>query len=151
MDGEQQRTILGVLRKWAVARQAGRPARRALTPDEVMRLDQDGIVEVGAHTTNHSMLSVLPEDAQKSEIIQSKRMLEEWLGRDVKTFAYPYGGKLDYTCETARIVQEVGFRCACSNYHAHIYPWTDRYQLPRFLVRDWSGEEFEKRVSKYFV
>jgi peptidoglycan/xylan/chitin deacetylase (PgdA/CDA1 family) len=151
MTWEAQRNVLGTLQKWAGVGPAGRPARYALTPDEVMQLDQGGIVEVGAHTTNHPMLSALPADAQKAEIIQGKRMLEEWLGRGVKTFAYPYGDRPDYTRETVRIAREVGFGCACSNFEAHIYPWSDRYQLPRFVVRDWSGEEFEKRLSKYFV
>ncbi|MEI8138437.1 MAG: polysaccharide deacetylase family protein [bacterium] len=150
MTCEQQQHVLDTLQKWAGVGSVGRSARRVMTPNEVMRLGQGGIVEVGAHTANHPMLSALPVDAQKSEIIQGKQMLEAWLGRDVNLFAYPYGDKPAYTRETVRIVHEAGFNCSCSNYDGHLYPWTNRYQLPRFVVRNWGGEEFERRLLEYF-
>jgi len=131
--------------------QQNRSNPRAMTPAEVIKLDQIGIVEIGAHTVNHSMLSALSPSDQKSEIIQGKRMLEDMLEREVETFAYPYGDRTDYTLETVRLVREAGFACACSNFEGHTYPWTDRFQLPRFLVRNWDGDEFERRLDEFIL
>src|ERR1019366_3437192 len=48
----------------------------------------DGGAELGAHTVSHPHLDELPARAAASEIGDSRRQLEEHLGRNVATFAY---------------------------------------------------------------
>ncbi len=59
--------------------------------DEVKRLSDSGLVEIGSHSIDHLQLSALPEIIQKFQIIESKKILEAKIGKSVTSFAYPYG------------------------------------------------------------
>lgn len=146
----ERREALDELLAWAGAEPLGRPIHRALSPDEVFRLAEGGLVEIGAHTVTHPILSALPATAQRDEIRGSKARLEEILGRQVTGFSYPYGARTDYTRETVAIVRESGFAYACSNFADLVWRGTDRFQLPRFLVRNWDGDAFARWLRKAF-
>jgi len=148
---EERQKALEELRAWAGAEPAGRPSHRALSPDEVIQLTNDDLVEVGAHTVSHSVLSALPMAVQRAEIEKSKARLEEIQGRTVTSFSYPYGSPSDYTGETVAGVKEAGFDCACSNFQGKVRMGIDPYQLPRFLVRNWTGREFESRLKEFWI
>jgi peptidoglycan/xylan/chitin deacetylase (PgdA/CDA1 family) len=116
----------------------------------VVRLARGELIEVGAHTVTHSVLSALPAAAQRDEIQRSKAHLEEILGHAVSNFAYPYGTRSDYTAGTVAVVQEAGFASACSNFAGVVRHGTDRFQLPRVLVRNWTGDEFARQLKEWF-
>lgn len=66
-------------------------AEMALTWDQTRELSRDPLVTIGAHTVNHRNLLTLPEPDARWELAESKRLLEERLGRPVQHFAYPFG------------------------------------------------------------
>jgi peptidoglycan/xylan/chitin deacetylase (PgdA/CDA1 family) len=146
----ERRKALDELLTWASADPTSRPTHRILAPDELVRLAEGGLVEVGAHTQTHSVLSALPVVMQKSEIMGSKACLEEILGHPVTSFAYPFGSRSDYARETVAILRDAGFTYACSNFGDVVWRGTDRFQLPRVLVRDWDGNEFSERLQRWF-
>ena len=82
--------------------------------------------------------------------MESKRRLEDILSAPVPSFSYPCGEPVHYTSETVALVKEAGYRYACSNYMGTVHWRTPRYQIPRLMVRDWSGDEFERRLSALF-
>jgi glycosyltransferase involved in cell wall biosynthesis/peptidoglycan/xylan/chitin deacetylase (PgdA/CDA1 family) len=143
----ERRKILNELLAWASAKPEGRPAYRILTQQEVVALVRGGLVEVGAHTVTHPVLSTLPTALQRDEIQQSKTSLEKILGRPITSFAYPYG---DYTAETVPNVREAGFACACSTLPGVVEQDTERFQLPRVQIEDWDGQEFSRKLSLWF-
>jgi peptidoglycan/xylan/chitin deacetylase (PgdA/CDA1 family) len=145
----QRRSIVDDLRAWAGGASKARPAHRTLSPEEVIRLAEGQLVEVGAHTVNHPMLSALPLSTQQDEIRQSKAQLEEILGARVGSFSYPHGMPGHYTEETATVVREAGFACACSSQPGTLGLDTDPFQIPRVVVQDWDGESFERRMKKW--
>ena len=104
-------------------------------------------MEVGAHTVTHPTLSTLPVTLQHDEILESKVRLEQILGRQVHSFSYPHG---DLSAETATIVRDAGFTCACSSSAGIVRRSTDRFRLPRVPVADWDGQEFTRRLSRWF-
>jgi peptidoglycan/xylan/chitin deacetylase (PgdA/CDA1 family) len=114
---------------------------------EVEALEQGGVIEIGAHTVTHPFLSALPAAWQRDEIKDGKAFLEELLGHPVTSFAYPYG---DYTAETTALVREAGLKCACSTVADTVWRRSDCFQLPRVEVKDWDGEEFAARLSRWF-
>jgi len=144
-----QRIALDALMKWAGTEPICRQTHRVLTANEVRLLAKDGLVEVGSHTVEHLPLSTLSVTSQRDEIRRSKIRLEEILGHSVTSFAYPYGTRSDYTAETVEIVREAGYDNACSNFDGLVRPGTDPWQLPRYLVRDWDGEEFGRHLMEW--
>jgi peptidoglycan/xylan/chitin deacetylase (PgdA/CDA1 family) len=137
--------FLAKLRAWAQDDGTPRPTHRALTPSELRSLVDTGLVDVGAHTVTHAQLSAHDEATQRDEIGGSRRQLEEWLEQPVHCFAYPFGGPGDYTPATRRLVDEAGFRVACSNFSEPLRA-SDPLQLPRLMVFDWDGDELERRI-----
>lgn len=150
LPSDQQQKILGELRTWARADSTGRLTHRTLTPTEVLRLSEGGLITIGSHTVSHSVLSGLPAAAQRVEIQQSKTDLEGILGCQITSFSYPYGSPSDYTSQTVTFVQDTGFACACSNVTSAVWHGSDRFQLPRMLVRDWDVDTFARRLSRWF-
>lgn len=143
----ENRQILDQLLTWSDASPEGRPGHRALSPDELISLEEGGLVEVGAHTVTHSFLSSFPAATQRNEITQGKFRLEEILGHSVSNFCYPYGA---YTTETVALVKSAAFTSACSCLQTVVGPGTDPFLLPRFQIGDWDGDEFERRLSDWF-
>ena len=147
---EERRRTLGTLRTWAVAAPARRANHRPLSLEEVGELHEGGLVEIGAHTVTHPILSALPSVSQRHEIRKSKARLETILDRPVSSFAYPYGKPRDYTAETVNIVQQAGFACACSSFAGLVRRSSGRFQLPRVYVRNWDGDRLTRQLSKWF-
>ena len=134
------------IQKEAGAGNNGRESHRVMTEQELRLLGDGGLIEVGAHTVTHPQLSSLAPGEQEQEIKTSKRQLEELTGRRIETFAYPYGGTKDYTRRSADLVRNAGFSLACSNFPGIVWRTTNKFELPRILVRDWDGEEFGRRL-----
>jgi peptidoglycan/xylan/chitin deacetylase (PgdA/CDA1 family) len=146
--GERERDeVLDQLRTTVTPNDAASGDRaRPLTPDELVRL-AGGAVAIGAHTVTHPVLSALPPARQADEIITSRRQLEEILARPVDAFAYPYGAPGDFDATTVSLVREAGFTHAYANVAGRVDGRTDRFRIPRGLVRDWSADELEQRMA----
>lgn len=140
-EEEQQRVLHKVL-EWSGTKPRSHSIHRVLSPNEVLRLAEGDLVEVGAHSITHPVLSSLSVTTQQVEIQRSKMHLEEILSCPVRSFAYPYGLSSDYTAETVTIVQKTGFDCACSAVADSVRQYTDPYQLPRIPVFNWNGTRF---------
>jgi peptidoglycan/xylan/chitin deacetylase (PgdA/CDA1 family) len=149
LPSAQREHALAQLREWAQLGREGRATHRALNEDEIRALVKDDLVEIGAHTATHPVLSMLPLAEQKAEMRLGKERLERVIGRPVTTFAYPYGALSDYKAETVKAAQELGFDCACSTFANVITGGRDRYQLPRFAVRDWDGDELHQHLQAW--
>jgi peptidoglycan/xylan/chitin deacetylase (PgdA/CDA1 family) len=148
-DGERQQ-VRDDLLAWAGAGGSARVSHRSLTPEEVLTLADGGLVEVGCHTVTHPKLAALPADIQLEEIRQSKARLEELLGREVLSFAYPYGRRSDYTNETINIVREAGFKSACTTSKGILSRRANRFELPRFQAPNVDGDAFARQLRDWF-
>lgn len=146
----ERHKILDDLLNWADADSFGRRTHQVLSPDEVLSLAEGGLVEIGAHTVNHALLVSLPVAAQKAEMTNSKERLEELLGGPVTSFSYPFGRRRDYTVDSVQLVRQAGFKNASSSIPGLVTLGSDLYQLPRFLVNDWGGDEFARRFQAMF-
>ena len=136
--------VMDDLLAWASRKPTVRPEYRPVSVEEAVTLGEADLVEIGAHTVTHSLLSALPPSEQYLEIQRSKENLEELLGRPVDHFSYPYGG---LTSETVALVRENGFSCAVTTAGVPVERGADLFQLPRVQVEDWNGDEFAKWLS----
>jgi peptidoglycan/xylan/chitin deacetylase (PgdA/CDA1 family) len=151
IDAERRDNWLGQLRQWAAAKGDGNEVNRAMTIEEIQSLANSKWVTVGAHTVSHTPLSALPVAEQQREIHESKRQLESWLGSEISVFSYPFGRRSDYTADTVKLCREAGFARAAANFPAQVHRWTDRYQIPRHTVLNWSEERFSKEVKRFMT
>jgi peptidoglycan/xylan/chitin deacetylase (PgdA/CDA1 family) len=150
LDPAERRRKFAEVRAWRVDGVGRRPRHRPMSAEEIGRLEGGGLVEVGAHTVNHPLLSEVPPAVQRREIRQSKARLEEILGHGVSSFAYPYGKPADYTAETVDLVRRAGFACACSTVADVAKGSSDPFQLPRIWVRNCSGERLAAQLERWF-
>jgi peptidoglycan/xylan/chitin deacetylase (PgdA/CDA1 family) len=150
LQDEVRQSILAELRAWANMQPETKPTHRPLSLDEVSRLVEGDLINIGSHSVTHAVLSTLPLATQRAEIQRSKTFLEELVGRTVTSFAYPYGSEHDYTADTVALVREARFDCACSTLPTVVTKDTDCYQLPRLQVQDWNGDEFARQLSMWF-
>ena len=150
MPTAQRFEAIAELQNWSGEGTSPRQTHRALSHAEIRQLADGGLIEIGAHTVTHPVLSAIPVNQQEQEIKQSKLQLEQILNQPVESFAYPYGTKDDYTPATVKLVKETPFTCACSNYKGVVQPQTSLFELPRLVVRDWDGDEFERQLRGWF-
>lgn len=105
-----------------------------LSLDELTSLDNEPLCTIGAHTISHPMLDSLSNDEQKKEIIDSKTILEQWLGHPVKHFSYPHGV---YNDTTRQIVKEAGFSTSLRAWGGTIRRGdASLYELPRIILKE---------------
>ena len=145
---QTQNRILSEISSWAGSTPQ-RPEYASLDSAGVIALAVGGLVEIGAHTVTHPVLSALSAESQQAEISQSKSLLEELLGQQLQSFSYPFGSRNDYTAETINLVRQAGFKLACANCKGLVTKHSDPYQLPRFLIRDWDGENFARHLHEW--
>jgi peptidoglycan/xylan/chitin deacetylase (PgdA/CDA1 family) len=124
-----------------------RETHRPLSEEELLLLAEGGLIEIGAHTVTHPVLSDLSEADQRRELRQSKAELEALLGRPVQLFAYPFGQREHYTAVTVKAVRETGYALACSTLPGCVHRRTSRFELPRFTVLDWDGDDFANALA----
>jgi peptidoglycan/xylan/chitin deacetylase (PgdA/CDA1 family) len=133
--------IMNAIRSWSEATPPVSPAARALNIEELLRIAEGGLIEIGAHTKNHPFLPYLSVQTQQQEILSSKKDLENILERRVSGFAYPNGVP---TKEARTIVREAGFEYACCSLRDIVRLGCDFQQLSRFWQEDVDGDKFMK-------
>lgn len=122
----------------------GESRRLMLTWDQLAEISAHGI-ECGAHSHSHPQLDILPYALARDEILQSKRLLEEHLGHEVFSFAYPFGY---HTARVRQSVREAGFTSACAVRHAMSSETDDPFSLARLIVRpDSTMQEFSALLT----
>ena len=96
---------------------------------------------------NHPCLSALSLKEQRMEIWESK----QGLGGTNRPDRHQLCLSLWHSPVLHRgndwLVERTGFTNACSNFRQRIGRQTDLFQIPRFIVRDWDGDEFMRRCS----
>jgi len=88
-------------------------------------------VEIGAHSHTHPHLDTLSAAAARDEIVRSKELLEDELGAEVDTFAYPNGYS---SPRVRRLVAQAGFRSACAVKNAFSAPGDDVFAIARLTL-----------------
>jgi peptidoglycan/xylan/chitin deacetylase (PgdA/CDA1 family) len=140
-------SIVDCMKRLPLARRVEREKQlRELTPDleiseearqrfdpmrwsDLERLDPS-LITIGSHTMTHPILPTLDDAALTREVVESRRMLEQRLGRTVDLFCYPNGANDRRVCdEVAR-----AYRAAVTTEYGFAPPRADPHRLPRIPV-----------------
>jgi peptidoglycan/xylan/chitin deacetylase (PgdA/CDA1 family) len=105
------------------------------------------LVEVGAHTRTHPILSRCDSPEQESEISQCQATIENEMQRDVTAFCFPNGRREDFNDTTLDILRRSRFTSAAASYSGIISPDTHPFMLPRIGA---SGDRtnFRMRIDR---
>lgn len=146
----EREAALARLRELADVPAEPRSTYRPLSAGEVRALAALPHMSVGGHARTHQLLAARAEDEQREEIAKDRERLGEMVGREPDVFAYPYGGPDSFTEATARLAGDAGYTAAFANDPRPVKPWSDPLRLPRFIVRNWSGDELARRIEAWF-
>lgn len=81
---------------------------RMLNSNMIKIMADSGLIEFGAHTHRHAILSALSYKQQEEEITRSIKEVQELTGKQCKLFAFPNGTIQDYNEETIKILKNQG-------------------------------------------
>ena len=120
--------FVGKTSRWM--QREGETERPMLSWNQIVEISNNGI-ECGAHTHSHSKLDMLPLPMARDEIVRSKELIEDHVGRKVSSFAYPFGYS---TLAVRQLVQKAGFSSACTMNIAMSSDTTEHFALERLMV-----------------
>jgi len=118
-----------------------------LTRAQLKEIAASPLVEINAHSVNHPNLTLLSLPNAVWEITESKRALENFLGRPVNHFAYPFGA---YSQALAYEVTRAGFHTAATVEFGVNQSFTHRFTLKRIRVGGFTGAEFLAKLKPEF-
>ncbi len=107
-----------------------------LSQDEIKKLSENRLIDIGAHTHTHPRLSDLNENIQIEEITKSKDILEQITGKKIKLLAYPFGGKFDINDDTVKAISETDLLYAFTNNGSMSSIKNKRFLIPRINIRN---------------
>lgn len=108
----------------------GRPSGRLLDNAELRAMQTTGM-EIGSHTVSHARLAEVNDNHLRTELTDSKAALEDVLGSEVASFAYPYGA---WDARSVNAVRAAGYRAACTTRTGWALRDGDPYQLRRLSM-----------------
>ncbi len=102
----------------------------AMRWEHVAEISRDRI-EIGSHTVSHPILSKTDALKLKVELADSKRTIEERIGRRVDILAYPVGGRSHVSPEVVRVAKGLGY----ANGISYVAGVNKRDEIDPFFVR----------------
>jgi hypothetical protein len=108
---------------------------RMLDTKSIQTMVRSGLIDFGAHTASHMILS--RERSRKriqTEVISSIRETERLTGVPCRTFAYPNGSPEDYGPEDTRLLEQMGIEIALTTTSGPNTRGTPALELRRYGV-----------------
>ena len=101
---------------------------------EQLKEMQEFDITVGSHTRHHVYLpDVNEKDRLQDEILNSKKIIEKNIGKDVSYFSYPSGG---YSEEIKDVVKNAKYKGACATNRGFDRFNTGVYEIKRIRIND---------------
>lgn len=115
---------------------------RPMTWDQLRMMTSSGLIDVGAHTHTHPILSRCTDAAMRAEVFTCRDRIAAELGAMPQAFCYPNGGAADYTQTTVDLVKEAGFKAACTMKSGRVETAVQLLELPRYGAPEsvWEAE-----------
>lgn len=106
----------------------GITVRPGLTSEQLKELGRHSSITIGSHTSTHPVLVETSYSECRSEIFDSKKVLESLLGNEIRHFAYPYG---IFAERELCLVQEAGYISAAEVGNMWITRESEPFSFPR--------------------
>lgn len=130
--------------KWDVE-ETGEKRFDLMSREQILEMHKSGLIEFGGHTMHHVKLNQFDERIQKEEIEGNKKYLEELLGENLYSFAYPFGYFNDVS---KKLVKELGYKYGLATDSGPFYIEDDLYEIRRIgIFSDTNMSKFKRRVK----
>jgi peptidoglycan/xylan/chitin deacetylase (PgdA/CDA1 family) len=113
-----------------------------LTWQEIRELRENDI-RFGSHTVNHPKLYELPWNTIESELKLSKERIEQELGEEITTFAYPYAFPQEdqrFVSRFTDMLQQAGYRNCLTTVIGRLRANDDPFRLKRLPANSCDDE-----------
>lgn len=111
--------------------------------DEIKEMNNFGMT-IADHTLSHPYLKKISLEEVKRQVTESKKIIEEHLGKPVLHFASPFG----YTDpKIIKIIEETGYTTARTTYKGTYHSKDDLFRLTGILATD-NFDDFLKELEK---
>ncbi len=118
-----------------IVNEVGDPDR--LSWNEIKEMQDSGLVTFGSHSIGADpLINIKSEGELRRQIFDSKKILENKLGRPVNTFSYPEGFLDKHIRE---LVVEAGYKLAVSTKTGRCFPRNDLFALKRVRISESSS------------
>ncbi len=106
------------------------------------------VFEIGSHTLTHPILTNIPLKEAKIEIVESKKKIEEKIGKKIRSFAYPNG---NYNESLIKLAEEAGYDFSVIYERGNVTKKSNPFKLYRrgINVND-NLEVFAAKVAGFF-
>lgn len=111
----------------------------------IEEMARSGLIEFHSHTVSHRKCGELAGEELRTEIEESKRVMEERLGRPCRFLCWPYGS---FNAEGVALARQAGYEGVFTVRPDVVRPGTDPYAIPRIVVKD-SVSWFKSRLQIY--
>jgi peptidoglycan/xylan/chitin deacetylase (PgdA/CDA1 family) len=122
---------------------------RMLSWSEIREMQDSGLVTFGAHSASHPILSRVPIEEAKYEVLHSKLVIEEELNVSVRFLAYPNGKEADFNETIKEVVRQSGYELAFTTIEKPIQQY-DPYEMPRSCIDNEDISRFKLLMSGFF-
>ncbi len=117
-----------------------------MTEQQLKNVVKSGLVEIGAHTSDHLYLESMLKPSVEEQIAACKKDLETILKKDIETFAYPYGA---FSQETVNEVKKASFSAAVSVIPGIVQSENNLFYLHRIRPGIIAGVDILKTLDSY--
>lgn len=109
-----------------------------ITMEHLKEMASDPLCIIGAHGMEHKPFRNYSEEEARRSMKESKRWLEDKLGKRVDFFAFPYGRRVEVSNVNIHTLSQCGYCCGFSALDGSLkQKWfSTRRFLPRILVDD---------------
>ena len=109
-----------------------------LSWEEINQMQASGIITFGSHTLGPEPLTKIKSEAEvKRQIFDSKKILEEKLGRPVTMFSYPEGRFND---KIKQLLKDAGYKLAVATSPGKKYSSNDVFLIKRLRISENSAD-----------
>ncbi len=134
-----------------IVNEVGRPQGDRLSWEEIKIMQNSGLVTFGSHALGPDPLTKIKQDTEiKRQIFESKRIIEEKLGRPVNIFSYPQGG---FNAKIRQWVIDAGYKLAVATRPGRNYSKDDIFLLKRIRISENTRNlfVFQFEISGYYT
>lgn len=116
---------------------------------EIAVLSKHPLITIGAHTMHHVSVKQQSTVDVENEMRLSKKELEHYVGKEVKHFAYPFGGTFDVSMRDLELAQSVGFKTSTLNQAGNIFQ--SNHKAMQGLARMPLGNSTDEQRMNYYL